>query len=597
MEDRQTLIGLFLIIVITMLWLGYNSYMRSTRPPQPEPKRAMVADTIAKAPDTNRVAPAEEKAPPKVAADTSLASETETISRDIQPAEEEKTITIETKYVRAVFSTKNGGNLVRWELKKYNYYLGGYVNLIQNNYLKTAFVNVDGKEIDLNQFNLFGEFTSGQTVKLDEGRPDIEIKFYLPVQNGKIIKRIRLNYHEYSFRTTIEFENLKGYVINRKFFMGWENGLPLTEENKKDDNNYAHAYAYMAGELEDVSAGEKLKKVDFNGQVDWVAIRTKYFLAAIIPNDPSKTLGATLSGLEVKENDLKRKIFSVSIDAAYEPTYKYSSDFTVYLGPLDYYVLKKYKVNLQKLVMNSGWYERTFRFISLLIIPAFEFLHRFIPNYGFVIIIFTILIKLMLHPLTKKSYQSMSEMQYLQPKLTELREKYKNDPQRMNKEMMKLYKEHGVNPLGGCLPNLLQMPLLVSLFIVFRSTIQLRGQPFILWITDLSRPDTLDLGFKLPILGDLHVLPILMGLTMIWQSKMSITDPKQKAMVYFMPIFLVFIFYSLPSGLNLYYAWFNILTMIQTYYIKKKMHPNGAPEPQPVTVKTDKKQSGQNRKK
>ncbi len=597
MEDRQTLIGLFLIIVITMLWLGYNSYMRTTHPPQPASTSGMVADTVQKAPDSNRALPPAEKATTTVAEDTIGTAPSDIFTTDIQPAEEEKTITIETKYMRAVFSTQNGGSLVRWELKKYSYYLGGNVNLIQDNYLRTAFVNVDGKEIDLNHFNMYGEFTPNQTVKLDEGRPEIEIKFYLPVRNGKIVKRIRLNYHDYSFRTIIEFENLKGYVINRKFFVGWENGLPLTEENKKDDNNYAHAYAYMAGELEDVSAGEKLEKEDFNGQVDWVAIRTKYFLAAIIPGDPSKTLGATLTGLEVKEPDLKRKIFSVSIDFAYEPTYKYSSDFTVYLGPLDYYVLKKYEVNLQKLVMNSGWYERTFRFISLLIIPAFEFLHRFIPNYGLVIIIFTILIKLMLHPLTKKSYQSMSEMQYLQPKLTELREKYKNDPQRMNKEMMKLYKEHGVNPLGGCLPNLLQMPLLVSLFIVFRSTIQLRGQPFILWITDLSRPDTLDLGFKLPILGDLHVLPILMGLTMIWQSKMSITDPKQKAMIYFMPIFLVFIFYSLPSGLNLYYAWFNILTMIQTYYIKKKMHPNGTPEPQTADVKPEKKQVGQKRKK
>ena len=142
--------------------------------------------------------------------------------------------------------------------------------------------------------------------------------------------------------------------------------------------------------------------------------------------------------------------------------------------------------------------------------------------------------------------------------------------------MMKLYKEHGVNPLGGCLPMLLQMPVLFSLFIVFRSTIQLRSQPFIWWIDDLAAPDTLSLGFQLPFIGDsIHVLPILMGFTMIWQSKMTMTDPKQKAMIYFMPVFLIFIFYSLPSGLNLYYAIFNILSMVQTRMIKKKMHPEG----------------------
>ena len=111
----------------------------------------------------------------------------------------------------------------------------------------------------------------------------------------------------------------------------------------------------------------------------------------------------------------------------------------------------------------------------------------------------------------------MSEMQYIQPKMAEVKEKFKNDPQRMNKEMMRLYKEHGVNPMGGCLPMLLQMPLLFSLFIVFRSTIQLRGKPFALWINDLSAPDILQLGFNLPLIGDnIHVLPVLMGITMIW---------------------------------------------------------------------------------
>jgi YidC/Oxa1 family membrane protein insertase len=192
----------------------------------------------------------------------------------------------------------------------------------------------------------------------------------------------------------------------------------------------------------------------------------------------------------------------------------------------------------------------------------------------------------------------MSEMQYLQPKMMELREKYKNEPQRLNKEMMKLYREHGVNPLGGCLPMLLQMPVLFALFIVFRSTIQLRGQPFILWINDLAAPDVLHIGMNLPLIGDnIHVLPILMGLTMIWQSKMSITDPKQKMMVYFMPIFLVFIFYSLPSGLNLYYAVFNVLSMAQTRQIKKKMHPDGESKPESAAVSSKRVKQRQKSKK
>ena len=201
-----------------------------------------------------------------------------------------------------------------------------------------------------------------------------------------------------------------------------------------------------------------------------------------------------------------------------------------------------------------------------------QFFLSFIPNYGIVIIIFSILVKVILYPLTKKSYSSMKDMQKIQPLMAEIREKYKDEPQRMNSEMMKLYKEHGVNPVGGCLPMILQMPLLIALFIVFRSTIQLRGAMFIPgWITDLSQPDTLFmLPFSLPMYGDqFNLLPILMALTMIFQSKMTMQDPKQKMMVYVMPIFMLVIFNRFPSGLNLYYTLFNLLTIIQQKYISK----------------------------
>ena len=165
----------------------------------------------------------------------------------------------------------------------------------------------------------------------------------------------------------------------------------------------------------------------------------------------------------------------------------------------------------------------------------------------------------------------MKEMSKLQPLMAELKEKYKGDPQRYQKETMKLYKEHNINPLGGCLPVLLQLPLLGALFIVFRSTIQLRGATFIPgWIDDLSRGDTLaTLPFSLPMYGDqFNLLPILMAVSMIFQSKMTMKDPKQKAMVYVMPIFLLLLFNQFPSGLNLYYTLFNVWTILQQKFVK-----------------------------
>ncbi|MEJ2633668.1 MAG: membrane protein insertase YidC [Calditrichia bacterium] len=599
--DKKTILGIVLIILVTLMMPVYQKWIVGEKPvqqqtiTQPKDTTFVVKDTARKKIE----APAEEPAATPTLIDTGVVSKGTPVM--IQESPEKKTIDIETDLVHVVWSTEHGGNPVLWELKKYDYYKGGNVNLIDNNYLKLNFLNVDGKQVNLDDYNFYADFENNKKVVLNDYKSEYEFKFYLPVKNGRIVKTIHFYRDRYSFDVRVSFENLSEYIINRRYFIAWQNGLPLTEENVKDDNSYSRAYAYMAKELESLDASEdKTKQETFNGNVDWIAVRTKYFLASIVPFQSSATNGANLSGIQKTVDNMPHKDYTAAIEMNYPAKSLVSDTFSVYIGPLDYYILKKYDVGLQTLVMNKDWYERLFRPIStLFIIPSFKFLHRFIPNYGLVIIIFSILIKLILHPLTKKSYQSMSEMQFLQPKMTELREKYKNEPQRLNKEMMKLYKEHGVNPLGGCLPMLLQMPVLFALFIVFRSTIQLRGKPFVLWINDLARPDVLHLGFHLPLVGNsLHVLPILMALTMIWQSKMSMTDPKQKAMVYFMPIFMVFIFYSLPSGLNLYYAVFNLLSMAQTYQIKKKMHPgNETAEAKPVPVKATRSQTGKKRKK
>lgn len=574
--DKRTIIGIVLIILITLMMPFYQRWISGNR--QLPPDSLMTRDTSLpkKGPLTDSISSVRPETEPVVAEPTGKIPATDL---PVQMAEQEKTIILENEVVSMVWSNDRGGNPISWKLKNYKHYSGDLVDLINDNALKINFLNVDGKEFNLNNYRLFADYKSGERVVLNAGNPEYEIKFYLPLKDGRLVKTLHFYYDRYSFDIIISFENLHNLIINRRYFLGWENGLRSTEENINDDLNYSRAYLYMAEELVNVDASEKYGEKDFNGRVDWVAVRTKYFLVSLIPKDAGRTNGASIGGIKSQINGHFEKQYQLTIDSKFQPIPSYSDTFKVYLGPLDYYVLKEYGANLQTLVMNRDWYERLFRPISLAIIPTFKFLYRFIPNYGLVIIVFSILIKILLHPLTKKSYKSMSEMQFLQPKMTELREKYKNDPQRMNSELMKLYKEHGVNPLGGCLPMLLQMPVLFALFIVFRSTIQLRNQPFMLWINDLSTPDALPLGFSLPLFGNtIHVLPILMGLTMIWQSKSSMTDPKQKLMIYFMPIFMIFIFYSLPSGLNLYYAVFNIISMAQTYYIKKKMHPGGLPQ-------------------
>lgn len=249
------------------------------------------------------------------------------------------------------------------------------------------------------------------------------------------------------------------------------------------------------------------------------------------------------------------------------------AECSLYIGPLKYGRIKALGVGLEK-TMNFGL--SFIRGISKGILYLLVTLHDYIPNYGVLLIIFSVVVKVLVYPLTKKSYQSTKEMQAVQPLIAALREKYKGDPQRLNQETMKLYKEHGVNPLGGCLPMLLQMPLLFAIFTVFRTTIELRGAPFVLWITDLSAPDTVYQfpgGFSVPIYGDqIAVLPILMGVSMFVQQKMSgaQAQSQQKFMMYFMTVFFLLLFNSFPSGLNLYYTLFNVLTILQQKYL---VHP------------------------
>lgn len=207
---------------------------------------------------------------------------------------------------------------------------------------------------------------------------------------------------------------------------------------------------------------------------------------------------------------------------------------------------------------------------SIGVLWSLRLVHRFVPNYGVVLLLFSIVVKLLVWPLTQKSYVSMKRMQLLQPKMKALQEKHKGNAQKLQQEMGALYKEHKVNPIGGCLPTVLQMPLLYALFIVFRTTIELRGAPFVLWIKDLSMPDVLfQLPFTIPFYGDhVCVLPLIMALSTFLQSKSTMTDPNQKAMLYMMPLMFIFLFNNFPSGLTLYYTLFNLLSWGQQKMMK-----------------------------
>jgi YidC/Oxa1 family membrane protein insertase len=245
--------------------------------------------------------------------------------------------------------------------------------------------------------------------------------------------------------------------------------------------------------------------------------------------------------------------------------------FKLFMGPKSLSLLRSLNNDLDRAI-DFGWVD----FFAKPCLMLMNFIHRFIPNYGVAIIILTLITRGMFWPLAQKSYKSMGEMRKLQPLMQEIREKYKGDKAKMNQEMMTLYKTYKINPMGGCLPMLIQLPVFFALYRMLYQAIELRHAPFFGWITDLSAPDRLfEFGFKIPFMDPpygIPVLTIIMGASMILQQKMTPSpgDPTQAKMMMLMPVIFTFIFINFSSGLVLYWLVSNIFSIAQQYYTQKR---------------------------
>ncbi|MBQ6269267.1 MAG: membrane protein insertase YidC [Bacteroidetes bacterium] len=486
----------------------------------------------------------------------------------------EKKITIETDFYKAIISNR-GGSIVRWYLKKYNKWDKAPVQLIDyDNYeLFMRFTTTDAKKIDSR--DLFFSLCDKDLNPIDDNyikltdKESKEIYFKLDLNNGKsIIKKITFYADKYHIMQDITTSNLDN-IIKSGYTLCWDNSLNYQEYNSVDESTNTFALISMNGEIEEFNATDtEIESEKFSGIIDYVAIKTKYFTTAIIPEPWQKFDGtAQLTGHSIpakKKGNVEK--YSMNIQVPYKGGTSTNS-FKVFIGPLEYKLVESYGLEG---TIDLGW-----RFLirpigEYLMLPMFNMIHRFVPNYGLVIIIFSFIIKILLYPLSISQMRSSSKMQLLAPKMQELREKYKDDLTKQQQETMKLYQEYGISTTGGCLPLLIQMPILFALYRVLNSSIDLRQAGFALWINDLSMPDKI-VSWNFSFLGLSHVsgLALAMSLSMFIQQKMTLTDPKQKAMVYMMPIMFLLMFSNLPSGLNLYYFVFNILSILQQIYINK----------------------------
>jgi YidC/Oxa1 family membrane protein insertase len=551
--DKRTIIALVLIGIIFLLWPVYMRKVVGVRSPSPEKA------TEIQSPETEQDEVQQEPAPPP-STETIRTTGREPLSRIGQaaaPEEEPEYIDVETNIYKGMLSTTGGGTIVSWRLKEYLGKEGEWVELIPD----TAVGNLGimlGTRVDLSRM-VFRTALDSQWV--DNGAGFRILRFVRDFPGGgRIEKELLLQDDSYTIEMRVRFISMGLQDVGSAYDVIWTSGLYPTERRIKDDTPYYEAFALQGGEI--LKTKEKSTGL-CEGSTQWVAVRTKYFVMAIIP----ETVPGNAAMLEGQKTNIRYeegetgewKTFQARIIMPYTGSTQEAGTFSVYLGPMDYTQLKSQGVELEKM-MNFGW---TFiRPFSIAFFYVLQFLYGIVHNYGWAIIIFSIMIKVVLYPLTRKSFQSMRKMQELQPKMAALKEKYKKDPQKLNEETMKLYKQHGVNPMGGCLPMLLQMPVLFALFNLFRTTIMLRQASFLGGlIQDLSAPDRMIAG--------INVLPILMGATMIIQQKLSTQSPQQKMMAYFMPIFFTFLFYQFSAGLNLYYLMFNILTIAQEILIKK----------------------------
>jgi len=464
------------------------------------------------------------------------------LSVSAKSAAEEKEIKVETEFYSAIFTTR-GGTLKHYELKKYKDKDGKDVVLLKSPGLEPPLSIGSTDKFNLSDANFH---TSGKDITLGKDKMSDSLIFEYADSGLSVRRTFTVHSNEYRIDVRDEVSGFPDYWIT----IGTDFGIYESKDRS------AHIGPVLLTGTKRVEP--KLKEAEsYRDDLKWIAREDKYFFAALVP--VTKVDEARV--WKMKDSSVIAFMSKVN-----------TNDFILYAGPKEYDRLKALHVGLEHII--------DFGFFSVLAVPLFwtlKLFYKVLGNYGWAIVLLTILIRIPFIPLVNKSQKSMKKLQELQPRMAEVREKFKKDPQRMQREMMDLYKKYKVNPLGGCLPIILQIPVFFALYKILMIAIELRGAPFMLWLKDLSAPDTLfgHIPAWFPLIGGFAIgpLPILMGATMIVQQRMTPTsmDPAQNRIMMFMPIIFTFLFLNFATGLVLYWLMNNIFSIAQQLYVNRKL--------------------------
>ena len=560
--DRNAFLAFALSFLVLSVWMTWEAKHR----PAPVPSEVVAESSDSAIPGGSSIPPAAKQAAPTVP--SRAASQAE------RPLGPEELVEIVTPLYHAVL-TSRGAGVRRLELTEYlapRSEGGGPVALIAR------------PEAEIPAFATpLGELGLGELGKADFrvlSADSHKVVFEKTLSGVTVTKTYSFDEDSYRFRVRLEIENAGTRDVSPEF------GVVLPEQVQPGSDFRELTIAALvqgtvqrelmasfgkAGGIGALFGSSPQPQRDFVGDIEWSGAYSHYFLTALIPDVARDARVRWLAVRPGEETLVTMSQPAVSVPAGTSVAHEYS----IYAGPKEPERLAAVGAQLDRSIdLGWSWMAPLTRGFAWLL----KAIYSIVPNYGVAIILLTVMVRLCTAPLAAKQMKSMKRMGEIQPRLKALQEKYKDDKQQQSQETMKLYKEAGVNPLGGCLPMVLQIPVFIGLYYALQSSIDLRQAPFMLWINDLSRPETL---FTVPGVGwPVRVLPVLMTLSMVIQQRMTPSttmDPVQaRTMMIVMPVMFFFMFYGFPAGLVLYWFVSNLLAIAQQLYLNRQLTPRPA---------------------
>jgi YidC/Oxa1 family membrane protein insertase len=512
--DTRTILAIALSIAIL---IGYQFFVERSMPPAT--KEAPPAQGVPGQPQT---APQQSPSPQAPPAPVPASA----------PSAQQKSVTVENKRFKALLSSR-GATVRSVELKDYRDEKDNPIVLKGDEITPALSLGLD----ESFQFSQADFSVRGKDVTLSPAAAQASVVFEYASGGYSIRRTYTFSYDDYGFTVKDEVSGPGSYWIT----LGRDFGI-----HARDDSVHFGPVILKNADREEFEVKSIKEPKEFREGVKWAAQEDKYFFSVIVPKSPVELARVW------KKDDYA--MVGLKLPAG-------QNEYLMYAGPKEYDRLKTYGHGLEHIV-DFGWF-------SFLAVPLFWVLKLFysvVHNYGTAIIILTVLVRIPFIPIVNKGQKSMKKLQDLQPRIAEIREKHKKDPQTVQREIMELYKKNKVNPMGGCLPIVLQIPVFFALYKVLLIAIELRGAPFMFWIKDLSAMDPY------------YILPIIMGVTMVIQQKMTPSgmDPKQQKIMMLMPVVFTFLFLNFASGLVLYWLANNVLSIVQQYFVNRKLEKQAA---------------------